>query len=510
MAATLPHTIRSFVCRHWPLIVLVVAGVVLRVLAWFAYQPALMFGDSIRYLDNVGVFDPGGLHPIGYELFVLTPTLAVGGLELVTALQHVAGVVSAVALYALALRHGVNRWLAALAAAPLLLDAYQIQIEQLVMSDSWQQVLLVALLWVLVGVGAPSPRRAALAGVLLGMAVMLRLVAISLVVPVSCYLVIAGGAWRTWSGWRTMASRTFACAAAMGIVIAGYGWYFHAQTGEWGLSRTTANVLYGRAAVIADCETLQLDRLTALACPEEPLGQRRRLDLYAHIHSEADWRARFPPGTDLLAVQREFGREVIAQQPLDFAGAVALDFLKGFRPTRTDSPADNSGARWQFKNEYPTGDLANSIAVSREFNGRDPNVVPSLAAFLRGYQLSVGYTSGALLGMFGLIALLAGFGLGRARSSGIRSATLLAVGMAVTILLASAAFEFSWRYQLPSLVLLPFAGVLGITALWKRGPNAGHGSTRGRPAKPPATTTAGANPLSGKRRPKWSHGSISA
>jgi hypothetical protein len=40
--------------------------------------------------------------------------------------------------------------------------------------------------------------------------------------------------------------------------------------------------------------------------------------------------------------------------------------------------------------------------------------------------------------------------------------------MAVTILLASAAFEFSWRYQLPGLVLLPFAGVLGITALLSR------------------------------------------
>ena len=158
------------------------AGVTLRVLAWFAYQPALFFGDSFRYLGNVGTYDPAGLAPIGYELFVLTPALEVDGLELVTALQHLAGVGSAIALYALALRLGANRWLAALAAAPLLLDGYQIQIEQLIMSDIWQQVLLVALLWVLLGTGAPSPRRAALAGLLLGVAVMLRLVAISLVV----------------------------------------------------------------------------------------------------------------------------------------------------------------------------------------------------------------------------------------------------------------------------------------------------------------------------------------
>ncbi len=310
--ATLARATRSLVVQHWLFIVLVGVGVVLRVLAWFAYQPALMFGDSFRYLSDIGIYDPGGLQPIGYELFVLTPTLAVDGLELVTALQHLAGVGSAVALYALTLRHGANRWLASLAAVPLLLDGYQIQIEQLIMSDTWQQVLLVALLWVLLGVGAPNPRRAALGGLLLGVAVMFRLVAFALVVPALCYLIIAGGAWRswrTWPGWRTVGARTLAFAAAFGLVVAGYGWYFHAQTGQWGLTRTTANVLYGRTAVVADCYRLNLDPLTALACPEEPLEQRKRLDDYAHIQREASWRARFPAGTDLNAVQRAFGRE---------------------------------------------------------------------------------------------------------------------------------------------------------------------------------------------------------
>ena len=111
--ATLARAAR-LVGQHWLFIALLAAGVALRVLAWFAYQPALIFGDSFRYLSNIGTYDPGGIHPIGYELFVLTPTLAVGGLELVTALQHLAGVGSAIALYALALRHGANRWLASL------------------------------------------------------------------------------------------------------------------------------------------------------------------------------------------------------------------------------------------------------------------------------------------------------------------------------------------------------------------------------------------------------------
>ncbi|MDY6998636.1 MAG: hypothetical protein SW019_18720 [Actinomycetota bacterium] len=461
--------------RHWLLSALVLAGVVLRVLAWFAYQPALLFIDSFRYLGNLYEFDPSGLNPIGYELFVLTPVLAVGGLELVTAIQHLAGVLSAVALAALALRHGVNRWWAAVAAAPLLLDGYQIQIEQLIMSDAWQQVLLVALLWVLLGTGAPNPRRAALAGLLVGMAVMLRLVALALVVPILGYLLIAGGAWRllrTRVGWRTIGARTAAFALACAAVLMGYATYFQAETGQWGLTRTTSQVLFGRAAVIADCDTLELDDLLERACPTEPLGERRRLDDYAHIQREKGFRVRFPSGTDLYEVQREFGWTVIAQQPLDFAAAVAVDFGKGFRPTRIDADGDVPVSRWQFQLEYPNADKDLTKRVARKFSGQDPETVRGLASFLRGYQLSVGYTPGPLLAVFGVIALLAGLGVGRARRSGIRSAILLALGMALTMLLLSAAFEFSWRYQLPALVLLPFAGVLGITAIWRRPPAA--------------------------------------
>jgi len=37
--------------------------------------------------------------------------------------------------------------------------------------------------------------------------------------------------------------------------------------------------------------------------------------------------------------------------------------------------------------------------------------------------------------------------------------------MAIILLLASDAYEFSWRYQLPALVLLPPAGILGAAAI---------------------------------------------
>lgn len=459
-------TLRARLTPHWLFIALLAVGTLLRAFAWIAYQPALLYGDSFRYLDNVGTFDPAGLHPIGYSLLVLGPVLAVGGLGLVAAIQHVAVLAAAVAVYVLALRHGVRRWLAALAAAPLLLDAYEVQIEQMIMADAWQQVLLVALLWVLIGRGAPSPRRAAVGGLLLGVALAFRLIAGSLVVPAVLYLIIAGGAWRAWrANRRTIAARSLAFLAAFAVVVVGYGTYFTAMTGKVGLSITTGNVLYSRAAVVADCDKLELSPLLRIACPDEPRGQRIP-DRYAHRAADATWTSRFPPGTVIVDVQRAFGWAVMRQQPLDVIGGVAGDFLKGFRPVRVDSPGDVSVERWHFTDGYQYyGHPELSIRYSKRFSGRAPSDVPALGGFLRGYQLSVGYTPGTLLGVLGIVALLAGFGLGRARRSGIRSAALLAAGMAVTILLASAAFEFSWRYQLPGLVLLPLAGVLGITAL---------------------------------------------
>jgi hypothetical protein len=473
--------LRARLARHWLIITLLVVGTVLRAFAWVAYQPALLSGDSFRYLDNVGEYSPAGLHPIGYPLLVLGPVLSVDGLELVAAIQHLAVLAAAVAIYLLALRHGVRRLLAALAAAPLLLDAYQIQIEQMIMADAWQQVLLVGLLWVLIGRGAPGPRRAAVGGLLLGVAMAFRLIAGSLVLPALLYLIIAGGAWRAWrTNWRTVTARSLAFLAAFAVVVAGYGAHFTAVTGQVGLSHTTGSVLYGRAAVVADCNRLELSPLQRLACPDEPRGERHP-DHYAHRGADVTWTSRFPPGTDIRSVQRSFAWAVVRQQPLDVIGGVAVDFLKGFRPIRVDSPGDVTVGRWHFTDGYQYYNHPElSTGYAQRFSGHAPSEVRPLGEFLRGYQRSVGYTPGPLLGVLGIVALLAGFGLGRARRSGIRSATLLAAGMALTILLASAAFEFSWRYQLPGLVLLPLAGVLGITALRKREPRAAITHSTGR------------------------------
>ena len=131
--------------RHWLAAALLVAGLVLRILVQLAYRPALFYIDSARYLYNAG-----GMDPVGYK-GPLRAILFLANFDAVAAVQHLLGLAMAVLRSLVLLRRGVPRWLAALAIAPVLLDAYQLQIEQMVMPDVWFEALIVAglaiLLW---------------------------------------------------------------------------------------------------------------------------------------------------------------------------------------------------------------------------------------------------------------------------------------------------------------------------------------------------------------------------
>ena len=72
---------------------------------------------------------------------------------------------------------------------------------------------------------------------------------------------------------------------------------------------------------------------------------------------------------------------------------------------------------------------------------------------------------GAVLGVAFVAGLLAAAGVGRARRSGLRAACLLPALCGLSVLFAADFFHFSWRYQLPALVLAPLSGALALTAL---------------------------------------------
>jgi hypothetical protein len=452
-------------------------GFGLRVVTQIAYRPALLFIDSFRYLENLQELDPTKTQPIGYPLLLLRPVLSVGNLATVVALQHLLGLAMAVAIYALLVRLGARLWIAVLAAAPVLLDAYQLQIEQNIMSEALLQALVLAAVVLLLWRRPLTLPILAGAGVLFGFAATVRTVGVVLIVPAVVFALVAGaGGWQ-----RLLRAATIALAFALPVGI--YAGYYWIEAGRFGINRGDVLLAYGRAATIADCRGLDLPDYERILCPKELPGERLGVNEYAHSSPYPD-AVDPPPGKSRDEVLRDFSRRVIVHQPLDFAREVATDFAKGFTWRRKTFAGDAPLSRWQFQRHYPTFG-PDEVAATEEHGGGNPKVIEPLATFLRGYQLSVGYTPGPVLALALAAGVLGAIGVGRARRSGLRAACALPTLCGLFLLLGADLFHFSWRYQLPALVLAPLGGALGITALigW---------ITPARPSAAPAVATTDA------------------
>ena len=120
----------------------------LRAVVQLAYQPALIFPDSERYLQYSwhfisGNWSPDWLRTSGYSL-LLIPAVLIRNLAVVAAVQHLLGLATAVLVYAVLVHFGARRWLATLATVPVLFDPLQLDIEQYVLTDVCATGLLVA------------------------------------------------------------------------------------------------------------------------------------------------------------------------------------------------------------------------------------------------------------------------------------------------------------------------------------------------------------------------------
>jgi hypothetical protein len=458
--------------QHWVLALLIAAGLVLRVVTQFAYEPALLFIDSKKYLFgtdfNTGSW--GAFDPIGYTLLMLKPVLVVGNLGFVALLQHVLGLGMAVALYILMLRRGVTRWLAALAVAPVLLDAYQLNAEQTIMPDVLFEALLVAGLVLLLWNPRPAMPFIILAGLALGTSAPVRQVGEALILPALVYVVAAARSWRT----RLVHGAVlFVCFA---LPIVGYMGYSKVVL-HYGFQMSNMGdaYLYGRAAHAADCATLNIPAAERPLCPTS--AQQLTFGVDGLVNNpQAPWAEyiKLHSYEDTTPLLRQFAYAVIKQQPTRVLGDITDDSIKIFALTRDTVEGDTSIRRWQFQTTYPTfspgitpaGPNSATNLFKASGGGGPARVRRPAAIALRDYQLYGGYTPGPVF----LLALLAGiagiFTFGRRRDpDNLSLACLLMTGSAIAVLLGADLYEFSWRYQLPALVTLPIAGALGATAI---------------------------------------------
>jgi hypothetical protein len=440
----------------------------LRVLAVVSYRPALFYIDTVRYL-----YDSGGNDPVGYRL-PLKILLAIGNFDLVAVIQHLLGLTMAAAIFVVLVRAGTARWLAAIAIAPVLLDAYQIQMEQMILPDVWFEALIVAGIIALLGWGRPGPRpgmrSVVVAGLAFGISATFRQVGEILVIPALVYLVVAGG------GPRAVIARCAVLIAAFAMPILSYMTGSYMLVGHFYLSHTGVTTTYGRMASAADCATLRLPTVERALCPT-PAQRALGPDWLQHGQT-SPIRGYYtgPLSSRASALVASFNRAVLSQQPGRVLGSYGDDVLKLFAVSKVTFPGDTPVARWQFQTAYPYlsphATPAQVLPAISSYGGGRPAIWKPGAALLRDYQLGGGYTPGPLLA-FCVIAGVAGSVL--ARRQRLALCSLLFFGSAAALLLMSDLFEFSWRYQLPAIVTLPpaaaaaLAGVVRLRATGRSG-----------------------------------------
>jgi 4-amino-4-deoxy-L-arabinose transferase-like glycosyltransferase len=439
-------------------------GTLLRIVVFFTYQPALLLQrDTIAFLRQALHGSPSGLRPSLYPT-VIKPALALNNLALVPFIQHAMGMAVALLLYVLLRRLGASANLSALGAAPILLDGYQLIIEQYVLTETLFDALVVSAAAVLLWRAPPHPAALAAVGALLALSGLTRFVGLVLIGPVLFFAVVRR------FGWLRV------CCLSLGFVLplVAYLTWFRVAEGSWGLTNRNGFILYGRVASFASCEGVEVPPSQADLCIKHPPRQG--------FANRGFWALEVPrdliESPDANHIFLSFSRRMIIAKPLQYAGAVGSDWLRFFA-ARSPPSQEPYVARWRFPR---TLEDVNPHPVVRALRGSAPprldlaefRIVPGPAAALRLYQ-GVVYTYGPLLGAL-LFAGLAGSGAFRQkwRDDHQAVACLLFSLLTVVALLAPVVTTvYHYRYVLPALPLAGAAGALGATRLarrWAPGP----------------------------------------
>ena len=463
---------------HRLFLTLLVLGTALRVAVTLAYQPALQFvQDSFSYLHGARTLYPDVIRPIGYSFFLKLVSVT-DVFALVPIMQHVLGLGGAAILYCLLRRYGVRPWLCAVASAPLLLGAYQVNIEHFILAETLFQVLVIAAFAFLLVPRRPSPWSCAMAGGLLGFAAVTRTVGLPLIALALVYGLVR----------RIGLVQTMSTGLAAALIVGGYAAWFRAENGRLGLENYSGYFLAGRVSPFADCRTLRLPARERFLCEDRPRSERPNTDWYIWNPQAPIRDPDGPPGEQRPAIAMDFALRIVRHQPGDYLASVGKDLLHYFSPGRWSGPGDGDMEAWRFPVTFrldpwqplhPPADpyiwlwtwpgnntVTHGIMPARYGFGLqrvEPVYRPSLGRILRGYQ-SVAYLPGPVLALALLLALSTAIGrVPPAQRERRAAALLLASAGALMIVLAAATATFDYRYLIPAEPLILASGVLGGT-----------------------------------------------
>jgi Dolichyl-phosphate-mannose-protein mannosyltransferase len=471
---------RRLVRADWPLLAALVPAALLRLDAELGYRWQSWFNDSFSYVRAAVLDIPEPQRVSGYPLLLraLTPFHS---FALITILQHLTGLLVGVAVYWVArYRFGVRRAVAVLAAVPVLYDGFQIQLEHLIMADVAFEALVVSAVVVLLaapgraGPGAhpstqpshpsshPSWRRCAVAGLLLGLACLMRSTGLPLLAVFAVYLFVSRA-----GSWMTRLRAVVAVVAACALPVLAYAGWYDASRGQYAMTDSTGVFLYSRVMTFADCARMgDLPPSQRALCTTVPAAQRPPAEEYI-------WRAYSPliqhdsqpfnPGTNALA--KSFAVRAIESQPLDYARVVFDDTARAFDWGRVAYPDTATYDMYLFGTQvtvptYATARIHGYTSYEAAYARGDPATRASgpFAGWIRGYQRYVwlpGTVFGVLL-LIGLAGIVVGW-----RGPGRHA--LLPWGMSLGLIVVPAATaSFDYRYVLPAVPLACLAAALAF------------------------------------------------
>jgi 4-amino-4-deoxy-L-arabinose transferase-like glycosyltransferase len=317
---------------EWVLLGLIVAGVVLRIVAMASFWPATTtLSDAISYSSHAEHDVLGSAqHPPGYSIFLATIGLFSREVAVTIAIQHVLGIVGALALYAGVRRVCGSPWPALAGAAVVLLDGDLIYLEQSIMAEGPFTALLCWSVYATVrAFDSPQPewRWPLIAGLSLGMATVARSAAL-FVIPVAAlafWLALA----RPWRE-RLRPLGALAGAAVAVLLVLAVTNKIHNDRFEIGPAQGWH--LYQRVAPFADCSRFDPPPGTEALCEDKPAAARLGGDFYMYDPRSPAVRAFGGLGND-DAKLGAWARAAILAQPRDYLQAAWRDLRAYWVPS---------------------------------------------------------------------------------------------------------------------------------------------------------------------------------
>jgi hypothetical protein len=308
-----------------------------RILAALAFRPAQFTPDSFSYMAE-GVH-PGlsQWHPAGYPFF-LWLLMPFHTLLLVTTVQHLMGIATAVVVYAVLRRWDLPGWGATLAACPVLFDSRQIALESSILPDVLYGLLLTTAVAVLLTRRTVTPARCAAAGLLMFGVAVVRGNGAPEVVAVLAVLVIQR------AGWRAVAAAT----AGFALPLAGYMGVFALRYGDFAMTNSDGMFLWSRTMSFASCRVIRPPADLRPLCPGRQASPPHPAPPWSvpallSARTPADylwaptvwWRHDAHPGFNSAnnALALRFALTAIRDQPASYARTVASGVMLTFLAT---------------------------------------------------------------------------------------------------------------------------------------------------------------------------------